>query len=135
MKTSTQTAATLEQEHQAIEQEVAAWRRWWDELSQMGQPHFGEMGDRLARFRERLSAHFQSEEFRGPLAGRPGPEVAALWREHAQMLAELDLLVARLHRCGPDVGCWGSARHDFESLLDRLHAHEQRETELIRAAG
>lgn len=131
MQSAVDISMTLAQEHSALEREVAAWRDWWRELSEMGQPHFGEMGDRLARFREHLSKHFQHEEFRGPLAGRTGEAVAGIWREHAQLIATLDQLIDRLHQCGPDVGCWGGARTEFEALLDRLHAHEEREADLI----
>ena len=122
---------TLDQEHDQLEQEVLEWRRWWAELREMGEPHFGEMGDRLRHFRDRLSQHFQHEEFRGPLAGRTDPDTARVWREHAQLIGQLDHLVDRLHRCGPDVGCWGGARRDFEEFLDRLHAHEANESRLI----
>lgn len=122
---------SLEQEHEQLEQEILEWRRWWNELSQLGEPHFGEMGRRLSHFRDRLSQHFQHEEFRGPLAGRNEPETAGVWREHAQLVGQLDQLVNRLHRCGPDVGCWGQARRDFEEFLDRLHLHEANEARLI----
>lgn len=133
MSTVANSELTLIQQHAELEREVADWRTWWRELSDFGQPRFGEMGDRLAGFRERLSRHFQEEEFRGPLAGRSGDSVAALWRDHALLLADLDRMVERLQACGPDVGCWSGARTDFESFLDRLHAHEGREAELVES--
>lgn len=121
----------LEQEHCELEREVADWREWWRELSELGQPCFGEMSDRLQHFRSRLSAHFQHEKLRGPLAGQPGEPVAAIWRDHAQLLRDLDQLIARLQDCGPDACCWGGARREFEEFLDRLHAHELHEARLI----
>ena len=131
MNATTDRQNELQQEHDSLQQEIGEWRRWWNELSQMGEPHFGEMGTRLARFRDHLSQHFQHEEFRGPLAGRTDPEAASVWREHAQLLGELDQLIARLQKCGSDVGCWGGARRDFEGLLDRLHAHEEHEDRIV----
>lgn len=128
-------AYSLEHEHRELNREIEEWRRWWRELSELGEPHFGEMGDRLAQFREHLSAHFRHEEFRGPLAGplpaQAADQAAAIWQEHAQLLAELDDLIRRLHACGPDVGCWGEARQAFETFLDRLHAHEVHESQVI----
>lgn len=129
--TMSSTVPTLAEEHQALQEEIAVWRNWWDELSQLGQPHFGEMGDRLSQFREHLAGHFRHEESTFPTAGEAGALFADAFREHAQVLAELDQLVDRLRRCGPDVGCWGNARNSFEEFLDRLHAHETREAELL----
>ncbi len=128
-------AHSLEHEHRQLHREIEEWRRWWQELSQLGEPHFGEMGDRLAQFREHLATHFQHEEFRGPLSG-PVPslaadQVAAIWQEHAQLLAELDDLIRRLHACGSEIGCWGEARQAFETFLDRLHAHEVHESKIV----
>ncbi|MFV0446322.1 MAG: hypothetical protein ACK5Q5_22340 [Planctomycetaceae bacterium] len=133
MHTKTFVSNSESQELRELEEEIASWRNWWSELSQIGQPHFGEMGDRLALFRRHLSAHFQHQEFHGPLAGHSDDDVAALWRDHALLLAELDVLVDRLHRCGPDVGCWGTAGKDVERLLEWLHQHEVRESQLVAA--
>lgn len=125
----------LPKEHLELEQEIADWRRWWSELCEMGEPHFGEMGDRLEQFRTHLLTHFQHEELHSPLAGPVPPHsmdaVAGLWQDHADLLAELDLLIRRLHACGPDVGCWGDARRDFEAFLEHLFDHEAREQKVL----
>ncbi|MCA9091537.1 MAG: hemerythrin domain-containing protein [Planctomycetaceae bacterium] len=126
---------SLFEEHRALQAECQQWRDWWTELSEMGAPHFGEMGDRLATFREHLASHFRHEETDGPLADRETPEVRALWQDHVELLSNLDLLIDRLHACGPEVGCWGDARRDFESFLDRLCQHDEAENRLMSAAG
>lgn len=122
---------TLQQEHDDLEAEVQEWRKWWGELSQLGQPHFGEMANRLSKFRDHLSAHFQHEEFQGPLAQEPGADVASLWREHAHLLAELDRHIERLRTCGPNAGCWGGARDEFEAFLNHLSRHEEHEKDIL----
>lgn len=129
--------AALQKEHTLLDREIADWRAWWRELSEMGIPHFGEMGDRLTRFRDHLAAHFAHEEQQGCLPvviGLPAGSVkqmAELRDDHSPMLAELDRLIARLQACEPDFGSWRNARQDFEAVLDRLNQHEQAEDHLL----
>jgi len=126
---------SLQQEHDQLEQEVQEWRQWWKELGELGQPRLEEMGARVARFRQHLAAHFQHEEFRGPLAGPApsafAPQIAAVWKEHADLLSELDRLASRLQDSDCQAACWGAARAEFETFLDRLHRHEQFEAQVI----
>jgi len=128
----------LKDEHASLEHEIADWRTWWDELSQMGQPHFGEMAARLERFRDHLAAHFVHEEQIGllPAVSQLPKEtvdtVARLQDEHRPMLAKLNQLIVRLRACGPEIGCWGQARQEFEEFLDQLHQHEEAESRLQR---
>lgn len=127
----------LKREHSALDNEIFEWRQWWEQLSELGQPHFGEMGDRLAHFREHLSAHFAHEESQGCLAlmsqlsERASNEAKRLREEHPQLLIELDQLISRLRQCEPAFSCWGSARQEFEEFLDRLNSHEESEDALL----
>lgn len=131
MKSGTRHIQVLEHEHHELERQAADWRDWWHQLSELGQPHFGEMSSRLLRFREQLSTHFQHESSHGPLASHRGESVTEILREQAALLQELDELIGRLQERGPDACCWGDAGREFEEFLDRLHVHQQRESQLI----
>lgn len=134
---TTSEAAALRSEHASLDGEIAAWRQWWRELSEMGDPHFGEMGDRLAHFREHLAGHFAHEESQGCLSlviGLPPEAVkqmATLRDEHSSLMEELDRLVTGLHACDSEFDCWGKARQEFERFLDRLDTHESAEDSLL----
>lgn len=125
--------ARLKAEHSSLEREIADWRKWWAELREMGQPHFGEMGARLAQFRTHLAAHFAHEESQKALAlvEELPPETVArlaeLRDEHSGLLEEIDGLVERLQACQPQFDCWGDARREFDAFLTRLGAHETAE--------
>ncbi len=129
--------SVIKKDHESLEKEIAEWREWWGELSELGSPHFGEMGDRVARFREHLAAHFEREEDEGFLslvidADRDAaPQIAKLRDEHAELLAALDDLIARLRRGDPVLDCWGRAREEFEDFIDRLNCHEEAEDALL----
>lgn len=53
---------SLKREHTCLNQEISRWREWWAELCEIGLPHFGEMGDRVAHLRDHLINHFKHEE-------------------------------------------------------------------------
>lgn len=130
-------AASLKREHASLIHEIDEWRDWWRELAEMGQPHFGEMGDRLAQFRDHLAAHFAHEkkqDYRAMDAELPvekAGELARLRVEHAALLDDLDQLVDELQKCEPEIGCWSDARYEFEEFLNRLYAHEDAEDALL----
>lgn len=125
--------ASLKAEHSSLEREIADWRTWWAELKELGQPHFGEMGNRLAQFREHLAAHFAHEESQkdlGLVEDLPPEAVqrlAELRDEHEGLLEELDQLVQRLRSCEPQFTCWSEARKEFDAFLTRLDDHENAE--------
>lgn len=125
-------AATIKSEHASLNREIADWRQWWEELKEMGQPHFGEMGGRLAQFRAHLVTHIAHEE---KLLSESTAEVAKqlprLRDGHAGLLSELDRLIERLRACEPDFECWSAARLDFDRFLDHLQAHEADEERLF----
>ena len=129
-------AATIKSEHASLNREIADWRGWWEELKELGQPHFGEMGGRLAQFRAHLITHINHEE---SLLGEAPAEVAKalprLQEAHAGLLSELDRLIERLRACEPDFNCWGAARSEFEQFLDHLQAHEADEERLLERTG
>ncbi len=127
----------LEQEHQALRQEVEEWREWWRELRDLGQPRFGEMGERLAQFQAHLQSHFRHEEQCVPLpesANMPSGagERIHRWRnDHEQLLSKLDAIITQLTECGTNFACWGDARTEFEAFLDHLQRHDAEELELF----
>lgn len=127
------TGGALRNEHASLNREIEDWRAWWKELSDFGQPHFGEMGDRLALFRDHLRRHFEHEESVESMTmvrQLPSREVglaADLRDEHATLLGELEQIIDALRACEPEFDCWGQARQAFETFLDRLHAHEEAE--------
>ncbi len=129
--------SVIKKDHESLEREIAEWRAWWGELSEIGNPHFGEMGDRLARFREHLAAHFKHEEDEGFLSLVMEADrdlilqIAELRDEHGKLLAALDELIGRLHSCDPVLGCWGKARELFEDFIDQLNTHEESEEALL----
>ncbi len=129
--------SVIKKDHESLEKEIAEWREWWGELSELGSPHFGEMGDRLAHFRDHLAAHFEREENQEFLslvmdADRDVVlQVAELRDEHGELLTALDELIARLHCCDPVLDCWGRAREEFEDFIDRLNTHEEAEEAML----
>lgn len=134
--TATEVAA-LKREHASLDDEIFEWRQWWGQLSELGEPHFGEMGDRLAQFREHLAAHFEHEERHGCLSlvlELPDDlvqQTADLRDEHPRLLSELDELITRLRKCDPELDCWGKARDEFEAFLDQLNTHEDSEDAML----
>lgn len=131
-------AGSLTTEHSSLNREIADWREWWAELKEMGLPNFGEMGARLARFREHLAAHFEHEENEKSLAlveqlpHETLDRLAQLRDEHAGLLADLDHIVERLQACDPQFEGWSDARSEFDAFLTRLKAHENAEEAAYR---
>jgi hypothetical protein len=125
--------SSLKREHSSLEREIREWREWWSQLKELGQPHFGEMGARLAQFREHLAAHFAHEESQkglSLLASLPDETVlrlASLRDEHGGLLSEIDGLIERLQAGEPQFSCWSDARNEFDAFLDRLDTHERAE--------
>jgi len=132
-------SAVLRKEHASLDHEIADWRTWWRELSELGKPQFGEMGDRLTHLREHLAAHFAHEESQPGLdlsLNLPPNDVqrmAALRDEHKKLLSELDHIINRLCGCSAEYDCWGKAREDFETFLNRLNAHEEAEEAVLNS--
>jgi uncharacterized coiled-coil DUF342 family protein len=124
---------SLKSEHSSLEREIRDWRKWWAELKEIGKPNFGEMGLRLAQFREHLAAHFAHEESQKGLSlvenlrDETVEQLAGLRDEHASLLEELDRLIEQLQAREPKFSCWGDARKEFDAFLTRLDAHENAE--------
>lgn len=125
------------QEQHAAHQKIDEWRQWWEELSEFGQPRFGEMHDRLQLIRAHLKAHFRHEEQSGffqQIAEREpdyAPQCDRLVAEHQTLLNELDRLCTRLGTAEPEFENWGAANRAFEDLLRKLENHEKQEHSLF----
>ncbi|SFH56969.1 hemerythrin domain-containing protein [Planctomicrobium piriforme] len=126
----------LHLEQQRIDAAIADWRQWWTELKELGKPHFGEMGMRLSKVLDRLTAHFEHEERTGFLvqitndAGADPDTPLKLIQEHDELLNELKDLIHRLQTCCESGFSWGEARRAVDAFLERLRQHEHEESEL-----
>jgi hypothetical protein len=125
-------------EHADLARRVEEWRDWWEELRDLGLPHFNEMGYRLYQFREALAEHMRHEETAPRLRelarlvlGQEGV-AGRLWEEHEKLLKRLDEIIERLRACTPSYACWGEARDDFERWLIDLQDHEEREIQWMQ---
>lgn len=132
------TLASLLQEHRELLAEIDGLRAWWRETGELGQPRFGEMGERVAHLRTRLAEHFAFEEQGGYLAEllETAPNVAAraasLEHQHPALLHALEDLAERLREEPPRFESWSEARMVFEQFVHRFHDHEHAEHELIQ---
>lgn len=130
-------AEQFQHEQVDLHQEIDEWREWWRELSELGDPRFGEMADRLHHIRDRLKAHFQHEEqadlFKEIAAKQPkhAEQTERLLAEHKGFVGELDRLCDQLRGCTPKFECWGDAKLSFEEFLNELEAHETEEKKLL----
>jgi iron-sulfur cluster repair protein YtfE (RIC family) len=119
---------------------LAALRRWWTELDQLGTPKFGEMGTQVQNLRNILAEHFAAEEKDGYLA----PVIAVapylsrqaneLQSQHGHLLESLNDFISRLQMSEPPFESWQAAYRELETLLLDLRRHEQAENEAVQAA-
>ena len=127
----------FQNEQHAMHRKIDEWRQWWQELSEFGQPRFGELHDRLRSIRDQLAAHFQHEEqsgfFQRVIEFKPEYEdhAAKLLKEHQNVLNELNALCRRLGKAEPEFESWGEANQAFEAFLQKLETHEKQEQTLF----
>ena len=127
----------FQREQHAMHRKIDEWRQWSQELSEIGQPRFGEMHDRLRSIREHLAAHFQHEEnsgfFQQTIELKPecANQAESLLGEHQTFLNDLEGLCNRLGPADPEFESWGEANKAFEEFLQRLQTHEKQEHALI----
>ena len=131
---------SLLEEHKALEKKIADLHSWIHEVTEIGVPHFRELGVKLESVRDSLKKHFAIEEEQGylaeALAGRPQlkEEANALQKQHAQFLKQLDTLICKLEGCERPFESWQEACNEFESFLVGLKEHEVRETDILQFA-
>lgn len=127
----------LQNEHAQLNREIEELRSWWQELRQIGSPHFGEMADRIHAFRDHLADHFQHEVSYRERAGatqlskNAHERLAELHGQHDQFLEKLDRLQVRLSACEPGFDCWGDAGCAFDAILNDLEEHEANERDIF----
>jgi iron-sulfur cluster repair protein YtfE (RIC family) len=132
--------STMLEEHRELMGRIAELREWINQVSQLGTPRMGELGDRIQPLRDELARHFADEEQNGYLAEalaaapRFTREAQELQAEHAEFLTQLDDLIARLHELEPPFASWQEACRKLEAILGRLRRHEGRETALVQSA-
>lgn len=130
-------------EDQELRSHIDQMRQWMNEVNQLGIPHFGEAGDRLASLRKRLSQHFNREdEIIESLAANSGDSATAIedlrsrsQSEHQQLLNRVDELSHRLNLIDPPFSSWTAATQEIEGFVDELQRHEQAESEQLTAAA
>ena len=123
----------LQNEHERLNREITELRTWWQELRQIGTPHFGEMADRIHVFRDHLADHFQHEVSHhervaaAQLSGNAHERLAELHAEHDEFLERLDKLQVELTAFDAAINCWGDAGCAFDTILNDLEEHERNE--------
>lgn len=130
----------LLEEHRRLNHQIGGLCRWASELTDIGQPRFGELGERLRELRSVLAAHFADEEAGGYLADaldaapQFAHQAAELKCQHSQFLERLDGFIARLTAAQPPFRYWHDAQREFEDYLAQLQRHERAENDLVQAA-
>lgn len=105
-----------------------------------GEPSFAEVTRILRGLRDELEHHFAQEESGGCLdeAVSRCPKLSAEARrieaEHAELLAEIDSLIAQAKTQEPTAWNQVSLQRAFDGLFQRLRAHEKAENELVGQA-
>jgi hypothetical protein len=126
--------------HTELDRRLAEFQSWRDQLCELGQPRYGEMGVRVQQIRELLNAHFAAEEAGGYFCEvvEEAPclktRAADLQREHQQILNELDALTTRLTASPASFDSWSESCQAFGRLLDRMQAHERAEEAMVETA-
>jgi exonuclease V gamma subunit len=132
--------APMLEEHRLLMKQISDFRAWAKQVDELGIPHFQEMGNRLQTLRDVLSCHFVDEEAGGYLApvldAAPqfSGEATELKAQHADFLASLDGLIARLSKEPPEFESWQAAVKEFEDFLEKLRQHEARENTMAQSA-
>lgn len=124
-------------EDRALEAGIAEIRRWMYEVSQFGEPHFGEIATRLKLFRQQLIQHFERErEMLIEIADShltSTREVNAMGEQSSvdrgRLFAQIDDLMERLNQVDPPFNSWQQAMKEVEDFIDVLEQHENREVE------
>ena len=94
----------------------------------------------LVHIRGELAHHFADEEAGGCLdeavsrCPRMSPEVQRIEAEHAELLREIDLLIAQAKDTQPSVADRIALERDFDRLCQQLATHEAAENAVLRQA-
>ncbi len=128
-------------EHGELAARIDGLREWITEISELGIPHFGEMGDRLQPLYTELCEHFAHEEAHNFLAEAiallpdytDGAEDLRL--QHAPLLSRMDALICQLHEDERPFASWQRACKELDAILAALASHEHLEMEILAAAA
>ena len=126
--------ARWRQEHDELDQVTGELRQWTYEVGQVGIPHFGEAGDKLAKVRQRLVEHFKREEEIGQQLlddCKNSAEAISTCRsasqDHEHLLGRITDLIVRLQQPEAPFESWQQAVREVELFLDALEQHEEHE--------
>ena len=122
-------------DHRDLLQSICCIRDWTRAVSEWGMPRFGELGSRLAPFRDSLALHFADEESGKYLRIVPEHEaqtMKTLCEQHRHFLKRLDQLIAALRAPEPEYHSWKTAVEQVESLINDLCDHEQQDAAVLQ---
>lgn len=115
-------------------------REWMYEVSQLGNPHFGETATRLKPLRRRLVQHFEREDEMVAAIAKSHltstRKVNAMSkqssRDRERIFSHLDGLMDRLNQLDPPFVSWERAIEEVEEFVAVLEQHERREAKSIK---
>lgn len=125
-------------DHRDLLECICCIRDWTRAVSEWGVPRFGELGSRLAPFRDSLARHFADEESGkySPMASeRDAQALHAFCEKHQQLLERLDKLIEALRAPEPEYHSWQTAVDQIESLFNDICDHEQQESAALQSAA
>jgi iron-sulfur cluster repair protein YtfE (RIC family) len=126
-------------EDRDLERYLDDLRDWMNDVSKLGIPKFGETADRLARLETKLMSHFTREnEIVAQLGEHYRDDCSELTaigrqteRDHRQLAARLENLIARLDQLDPPFRSWEAAINEVEAFMVSLERHEERESDSV----
>ncbi len=127
----------LVREHEELRSRIESENAWWREVRELGKPRFGEMGFRLAHFRERLASHFEREEsleesaIRQSVCKASPDQFQTMVGDHRDLLGRLDKIIAKANDSGGSYACWGDIGLEFSELIHAIDEHESEELRLL----
>lgn len=127
-------------DHHVLMEYICGVREWISDVAEWGRPRFGELGTRLATFRETLARHFADEESQEcelmeEHRSRPVSESSHDWRHnHHDFLTQLDTIIERLKAMDPEFTTWQEAGRQVESLITEICEHEEQEIQFLQSS-
>ncbi len=121
-------------DHRALLSCICGLRDWTREVSEWGMPRFGELGSRLAPFREILAHHFADEESAKYFQIVPVPGTLSLSDQHHRILERLDGMIISLRAPEPEFGSWQIAVQQVETLIAEICDHEEHESGVLQSS-
>jgi iron-sulfur cluster repair protein YtfE (RIC family) len=126
-------------EHRELEKWIHLMTQWMRQVSERGNPRFGEAATRLAQLRSYLILHFDHENdlcnhlmnlVEGTEAELDAVKTQAT-ADHQGLLDQLDTLIEQLNALDPPFASWQVAMDQVRTFAGELNLHEARESDAI----